>query len=852
MKVVHDFYSNLYTRDPECSDSQKYFLDKIDKKVSDEERMVLDKDFTPDEVRKALGKLQKKKSPGSDGLTTEFYVKFWSELEDLYFDCLKECEATGELTPSQKKGLIRVSYKKDGRMYIKHYRPITLLNVDVKILTRTLATRMGPVMLSIIHRNQTCLPGRNISRNTHILLDLIDVINMEGKGAGFILLDEEKAFDKMSHTFMIMVLRKFGFGERFINWIRILYTDIHSAVKVNGHLTNTFSIKRGVRQGCPLSSMLYVLCAEVLAIEIRTNRNIVGYVFNKGKDQHKITLFADDKAVCVTTDNSVLELFNVLDRYEAATNSSINKGKTVGIWTGTFRGKDKKFAGIDWKDNTVVSLGVYTGNDRALCAQTGFNEATEKIKLKMSYWKTKYMSLKGRIKILNIFILSKLWYILDSHDIPTNDLKSLNQLIKNFIWNGIHQVNFESLHDRYEEGGIGLQDISTKQNALRINWLKQILACDENHIEKHLANVLIGKHMKIYGLKILHYSNRFDKDIPSSFYRTAVKAWRVVFKNFIPGSVSKIKRDWIYENILLKDDDGRVFKPPSQVPPYAPEFICDLPVTAHPREFRGRFKSLIPKINKAFVKLCFSNKDNCVMEISTRSGPKDLSLCDFQTLYDSLLFRRKSTNKPWVTKWERENVITSSDWNHLWKNVHHRSLSQTVQSTLWELIHRNFMCAYFAKIAYDDDGVCKLCKCEQTERTHIFISCSVINEIYKKFSPLLINICPATLEMKEKIMGLPLTSKEQSNFILRNYVTSAIKHVVFKSRNKDFGNFVNTVRSLTTAIKFFLKNDLIYKWCLAKFNLNVQAFVDLYLYQNIMGKLDSDGELVLYGDIFEY
>ena len=75
--------------------------------------------------------------------------------------------------------------------------------------------------------------------------------------------------------------------------------------------------------------MLYVLCAEVLAIEIRTNRNIVGYVFNKGKDQHKITLFADDKAVCVTTDNSVLELFNVLDRYEAATNSSINKEKQL-------------------------------------------------------------------------------------------------------------------------------------------------------------------------------------------------------------------------------------------------------------------------------------------------------------------------------------------------------------------------------------------------------------------------------------------------------------------------------------------------------------------------------------------
>ena len=172
-----------------------------------------------------------------------------------------------------------------------------------------------------------------------------------------------------------------------------------------------------------------------------------------------------------------------------------------------------------------------------------------------------------------------------------------------------------------------------------------------------------------------------------------------------------------------------------------------------------------------------------MIEISTRSGPKDLSLCDFQTLYDSLLFRRKSTNKPWVKKWEREKVITSSDWIHLWKNVHHCSLSQTVQSILWELTHRNFMCAYFAKIAYDDDGVYKLCKCEQTERTHIFLSCSVINDIYTNFSPLLINIHPATLDRKEKIMGLPLPAKEQTNLILRNYITSAIKHVVFKSRD---------------------------------------------------------------------
>ena len=123
-------------------------------------------------------------------------------------------------------------------------------------------------------------------------MDLID-------GAVFIFLDQEKAFDRMSHKFILKTLRKFGFGEKFISWIKMIYNDTSSAVKVNGYITPSFSIERGVRQGCPLSSMLYVLCAEVLAIEIRTNEKIVGYKYNNGKDEHKITQYADDNAIAI-------------------------------------------------------------------------------------------------------------------------------------------------------------------------------------------------------------------------------------------------------------------------------------------------------------------------------------------------------------------------------------------------------------------------------------------------------------------------------------------------------------------------------------------------------------------------
>ena len=87
----------------------------------------------------------------------------------------------------------------------------------------------------------------------------------------------------------------------------------------------------------------------------------------------------------------------------------------------------------------------------------------------------------------------------------------------------------------------------------------------------------------IVGHKILHASNKYDNNISSFFYKNAIQAWRILPVHYFPGNIRDIQRDWIYENILLKDDDGRVFKPPSFITAYAPEFMYNLPITANPR-----------------------------------------------------------------------------------------------------------------------------------------------------------------------------------------------------------------------------------------------------------------------------
>ena len=99
----------------------------------------------------------------------------------------------------------------------------------------------------------------------------------KNEAAAFIFLDQKKAFDRMSHSYMVKTLRHFGLGENFIQWVQIIYKNCNARVKVNGFISDSFKIERRVRQGCPLSSLLYVLCAETLSLEINNNAGTIQF-----------------------------------------------------------------------------------------------------------------------------------------------------------------------------------------------------------------------------------------------------------------------------------------------------------------------------------------------------------------------------------------------------------------------------------------------------------------------------------------------------------------------------------------------------------------------------------------------
>ena len=376
--------------------------------------------------------------------------------------CLDEIKSMKHLSESQKRALISLVFKKGRRDLLKSQRPISCINVDLKTVTKLLARRLSKVIGKLIGKNQKCLPGRQIGTNLHTLQDFIDYANSKDIKAAVLFLDQEKAFDRMSHSFMIKTLQHFGFGNDFIDWIKIIYTDCSARVKVNGYFSSRIPIERGVRQGCPLSSLLYVLCIEVLSLEFQSNSSIVGfkYLFQ----EHKNNGYADDISIIFTEMPSLNEIFNVLKKFEKATNAKINISKTEGLWIGAWKNRTDTPLGIKWVNTMVKNLGVFFGNNRTDCEARNFEEIKEKIKNKLTYWGGKGISLKGKIRVINTFILPKLWHVSEIHNISLNDKDDIKSMISAFIWgSNYHQRSLSGLEADYHDGGLRLGNIDNKR-----------------------------------------------------------------------------------------------------------------------------------------------------------------------------------------------------------------------------------------------------------------------------------------------------------------------------------------------------------------------------------------------------
>jgi hypothetical protein len=227
--------------------------------------MMLEAKFTKEEVKKAVFESYSDGEPGPDGLSFMFYQSFWDVIKRDILEVFEDFHK-GELDIYRLNfALITIIPKENEARTMNKFRPISLLNCSYKIFTKVLTSRIGGVIDRLISSNQTTfIKGRFILESVVTAHETLHSV-YHGKEKGFVLkLDYEKAYDKVNWQFLLEVLRKSGFADKWVEWIRSFLIRGSVGLTINNEEGEFFHTRKELREGDPLSPLLFNLMVDVL------------------------------------------------------------------------------------------------------------------------------------------------------------------------------------------------------------------------------------------------------------------------------------------------------------------------------------------------------------------------------------------------------------------------------------------------------------------------------------------------------------------------------------------------------------------------------------------------------------
>lgn len=544
-------FQQLFTRKDEAADIPLDEWFKELPKIPSSVRKRMNKKITKAEIERAIKELPTRKSPGVDGLGSAFYKKFADILAPMLCDVFADILQRNLLPPSMRQALTVLIKKKNTNsdsLTSSNLRPISLLTTDYKLLARILAKRLEMGLKFVVGDHQAYgFKGRSITSNVHTMRILTETAEATGLSAAVLQIDLSKAFDRVSHSFLFSVLEASGVGRTIAKYIKLCYKDISTRLLINGIVTEKIAVQASVRQGCPLSPILFSLYLEPVCRKIINDNRIQGV--SLARNATKILAYADDVTVVAASRHEVvLAVQHLLDFCEVS-GAEMNHEKSTGAWLGNFDVKPERFINITWSSSIQNYLGVSL---EPHCLSTGKGGIhLNSLRAKVLDWRGRNLSMLNRAFVCNSVFFPTVWYAAQVVPCHASEVHKMHRFCATFVWNSsFERMRRANIFISQAKGGFGVVNLEIKLKVQRFLFFR-----DQRN------SVIVRSFVKLGGRFLAPWLVVTLEGATSSavlrFYKEIADAIKFFEARFSRQYLSKVKRKALYWDTI-----DTVFPPP--------------------------------------------------------------------------------------------------------------------------------------------------------------------------------------------------------------------------------------------------------------------------------------------------